>query len=269
MIVTSPIECPQAKSLFASMDEHLMIAAIFDGYHVAKLFVDNLDMPASACIVRHNRAFVAGNPSNNSFNRALTETIATEYPAGKLFRLYYPSTEWELALQKTIVADREIHPGIRHYYVRLPESLEWNNSPIEDVMVGWLSIQLFGGKMVPDNQHLLVAEIESCNPSLDHFLYKSWGVCAIHAIPGHLNYAGWCLAENISQNTCEVGIETLERFQQQRIASSMTNCFIRYAHEIGFTKIGWHCWADNIPSVKTALKAGFQLEREYSVLVVQ
>src|SRR5262249_46715955 len=99
------------------------------------------------------------------------------------------------------------------------------------------------------------------------FLEKGWGVCALHGVPGHINYAGWCLAENVVEGRCEVGIETLPPYRRQGIAHAMADVFISTAHQAGFSHVGWHCWKDNIASANTALKAGFELEREYPVLV--
>ena len=78
---------------------------------------------------------------------------------------------------------------------------------------------------------------------------------------------GWCLAEYHYQSHYELGIETMEAYRRQGIATHVASAVITRAFAEGATEIGWHCWASNIPSIATALKLGFQKELEYPVIL--
>lgn len=59
-------------------------------------------------------------------------------------------------------------------------------------------------------------------------------------------------------NRCELGIETAVPFRRRGLATLLATATIRHALAQGVADIGWVCWADNRPSVATALKLGFQ-----------
>ncbi len=78
---------------------------------------------------------------------------------------------------------------------------------------------------------------------------------------------GWCLSEYNYANRCEIGIATMEAYQRSGFATLMTNSFVEYALSVGVTRIGWHCFADNLGSVATALKAGFVKVSDYAAYI--
>jgi GNAT superfamily N-acetyltransferase len=266
-LATTPKECPQAQMLFNSMDYHLFVAASFASYHPARLLVDNFEQPRAAFLWLSQRGYVAGDIRTETFQEALQSGVLNEMPDP--IRLYFPDDEWGAVIQKRLFPDRHVRREIRQYYTCTPEAREYGHWFSDEIGVSWLGMQLLGEEVKLDNHHLLESAIVSANPSFDDFLERGWGICALHVIPGLANYAGWCLAENIVEGHCEVGIETLPPFRRQGIAKAMVDQFISTAHELGFSHVGWHCWKDNIPSAKTALKAGFELEREYPVLVIE
>ncbi|MCA9978431.1 MAG: GNAT family N-acetyltransferase, partial [Anaerolineales bacterium] len=108
------------------------------------------------------------------------------------------------------------------------------------------------------NMDWLKEEMVSERPSLDDFLAKSFGVCAIHAD----KIVGWCLSEYNCGPRCEIGIATDEAHQRKGLATAMATAVIQHALSQGIHQIGWLCWADNTPSSATARKLGFQLIAE-------
>lgn len=267
VLITTPRECPQAQMLFASMDYHLFVAASFAGYQPAHLLVDDLEQPRAAFLWLGQRGYVTGDLQAVSFQETLSTVILHEMSAP--IRLYFPDDEWESFIQTSLWADQNIQRELRQYYTCTPEAREYSRHLSDEISIIWLGMQLLGREIEVENHHLLEAAILSTNPSYEDFFEKGWGICALHAISDHANYAGWCLAENIVEGYCEVGIQTLPPFRRQGIAKSMLDRFICTAHELGFSHIGWHCWKDNIASAHTALRASFQLEREYPVIVMR
>jgi RimJ/RimL family protein N-acetyltransferase len=69
-------------------------------------------------------------------------------------------------------------------------------------------------------------------------------------------------------NRCEIGIATSEKHRQKGLATLSTKLFLNEAHRRGYTRVGWDCWARNVPSVSTARKAGLAFVEEYPALVV-
>jgi GNAT superfamily N-acetyltransferase len=112
------------------------------------------------------------------------------------------------------------------------------------------------------NRDLLIDEIHSESPSLEHFFRQYFGFCAHDG----QKLISWCLAEYHYQGRYELGIETIQAYQRQGIATHVASAVIKRAIALGATAIGWHCWASNIASIATALKLGFQKELDYPVI---
>jgi RimJ/RimL family protein N-acetyltransferase len=176
------------------------------------------------------------------------------------FVMYYdPSHPWQPALEH-VLQKQKIDSLMRQFY-RLGEP-SWKAS---SSLPEQITISRFDEIMVGDttlvNRDLLLEEIHAESPSLEHFFRQNFGFCARD---GH-QFVAWCLAEYHSQGRYELGIETIEVYRRQGIATHLADAVIRHAFAQGATEIGWHCWADNTPSVSTALKLGFEKALDYPV----
>lgn len=117
-----------------------------------------------------------------------------------------------------------------------------------------------------DLKHLetLKEEMTSERPTVEDFLAKSFGICAIH----NNELAGWCLSEYNADGRCEIGIETTDEYRQRGLATALTLAFLEHAFSHGMTEVGWHCFKRNEASAKTALKAGFDKVSDYKSFIV-
>jgi RimJ/RimL family protein N-acetyltransferase len=98
-------------------------------------------------------------------------------------------------------------------------------------------------------------------PSVDDFLQRSFGVCLVHDEA----VVGFCLSEYNTDGRCEVGVWTAEAQRQRGLGKLMTLALVEQALQRGYTEVGWHCWADNLPSAALARSAGFVLSHDYPV----
>ena len=104
-------------------------------------------------------------------------------------------------------------------------------------------------------------EMVSERPSVEDFLQRSFGVCLLY--DGAV--VGFCLSEYNCQGRCEVGVWTHEEHRQRGLGKLMTLALVEHALQHGYSEVGWHCWADNLPSAALALSAGFIYQRDYPV----
>ena len=104
-------------------------------------------------------------------------------------------------------------------------------------------------------------EMVSERPSVEDFLQRSFGVCLLH--DGAV--VGFCLSEYNWAGRCEVGVWTAEAHRQRGLGKLMSLALVEQAMQRGYTEVGWHCWANNLPSAALACSAGFALQRDYLV----
>ncbi len=80
--------------------------------------------------------------------------------------------------------------------------------------------------------------------------------------------AGWCLPDSVVDGRADIGVEIDEAHRRRGLAWATTVSTLKQALKQGIRYVGWHCDAGNAGSVKTAEKAGFQLQGEYPLLSV-
>lgn len=256
------------RPLLLGMDFHLVGRSILAQQTPAKVFVDNHEQPKALFAQAEHRYILAGDPEIDSFNlgirKMFTNVIFPQAIAAgeEGFGIYYDAPAWEekmdalLTGRKTIHADREYYAcnGLKH---------KW-----QDVMPEGFRLQRVNADLLANtnlkHRETLADEMKSERPSVDDFLAKSFGVCAIH----ENELAGWCLSEYNADGRCEIGIETTSDFRQRGIATALTLAFLEYAFSHGITEVGWHCFKRNEASAKTALKAGFDKIRDYKSFIV-
>lgn len=259
----TPAAYAKLRPLLQPLDHHLATQALLHGSAPGAVYVDDAAQPTAAFLRISRRYYLAGAP-HDAFNRAVPAWLEAEAAAqgqSGAFVLYH-APGWEKAIEQTILRGRQPQRLRRHYYVcRAPRA---QGAPLPPgVALHPVDAALLATEF--DNLDALRAEMCSERPSVAAFLQHSFGVCAV---AGNA-LAGWCLSEYNDDGRCEVGIETAPDFRQQGIATAMTVAFVNAAFDAGMRQVGWHCWAENVPSVKTALKAGFRLAHEETVYLAR
>ena len=248
------------------MNYHLAMNSIFAGMTPARIFVDDAARPSAALAWAGHRFHLAGSPHNAAFNadlaRLFTETIYPHALASGniMFNLYYAPEQWADKID-TFLPGKYPMQTIRQYYAcntaqssttdwraLLPDGFSLHT--VDDTLLSQTHL-----KRLDD----LKEEMCSERPSVQDFMDKSFGV---YLVKGD-ELAGWCLSEYNSPQRCEVGIETGEPYRKQGLGTLMTLALIELARMKGVREVGWHCYANNLASAATALKAGLHLVCDY------
>jgi GNAT superfamily N-acetyltransferase len=108
-----------------------------------------------------------------------------------------------------------------------------------------------------ENNHYVRSEIEWMWPSLQKFLEKGFGTAALI----DAKIICWCTAEYVSKSKCGIGIEVIDEFQNQGIATATAAHFLEYCLNRNIAA-HWECNKDNIGSVRVAEKVGFEKTEE-------
>ena len=81
----------------------------------------------------------------------------------------------------------------------------------------------------------------------------------------HGNQAvSWSIADCVSGNRCEIGIQTKHEFRRQGLATLTAAATVDFCLQSGIQQVGWHTSEDNIGSIRVAEKVGFERVRNYT-----
>jgi len=259
-----PETYPSVYPLFEEMiTYHLAVPSVLAGRLPGRIYVDDPGCPTAAILIPSNRyrVYVGGEPSLHLFADVIHLLYKPSLAQGYWFMVHYPSNAWKPTIEH-VLQRLGTSTSLRHFY-RLTEPSLPVTSPLKDTII----LAQISQTLVEDaslaNRDLLIDEIHSESPSLEHFFRQYFGFCAQDG----RQLVGWCLAEYHYQGRYELGIETIEAYQWQGIATHVASAVIQRAFAEGATEIGWHCWASNIASIATALKLGFQKELDYPVII--
>lgn len=259
------VDFHKIRQLVEPLKHHLAVESILNGSTPARIFIDDPSRPQSAFIWSRHRFFLAGSAQNGAFNQSVRklydEVIYPQAIANRevIFVLYYAPSDWDDVIPE-ILKDKKPIQAMRQYYRFDTKNLQpgWREAlpvdfelhPVDEVLLGKDHLK---------NLDDLREEMCSERPSVQDFLKQSFGVSLLRGD----EIAGWCLSEYNCKEGCEVGIETRLPYRERGLGTLMTRALAEQAYLRGIAQVGWHCWKNNVPSVRTGLKAGFELVCDY------
>jgi RimJ/RimL family protein N-acetyltransferase len=251
----------KVHTLFEEMTYHLAVMTVLAGITPGRIYVDDLAHPGTAILIPSNqhRVYVSGEPEPRILADVINMHFKQSHAESYGFVVCYTSNTWKPTLEQ-LFEKQESFAGWKQYY-RLKTQFSPVNKPLsEHITIGRIDETMVGDARL-ENRQRLIEEICSESPSPEHFFRQNFGFAAQD---GH-KLVGWCLAEYHYQGRYEVGIETIEAYQRQGIATHLTAAVVRQAFAQGATEIGWECWATNKASIATALRSGFEKMLDYPV----
>lgn len=253
------------KQFFDQPHLRFVIDAMQAGNSPATIWVDDRQKLQSAFIWdKAHCLYWGGKAQNDSFNRAIqqlfAEMILPEAHARGLgiFKIYAADEGWTMqiasSLQTEMLQKRE-----RSLFVLDAVEQSEISSPA-GFRVERINPTLLNDSTYKNAEHVC-EEIESCWGSLAKFWEAGFGFCTLNDRDAIVS---WCTAEYVSTQSCGVGIETIEAFQGQGLATSVAQAFAQHCTNQGRTAY-WDSWNANTPSIKVAHKAGFRKIHDYHV----
>lgn len=255
----------KVRALFRALEYHLTSAAVLDGNNPGRVFVDDPDTPRTAFMFSPEGCYLAGNPDNDAFNRALNDSIYTraifDAKVYALFFVCHPES-WQEQLPIVLDPRQPIEMARRHYICR-ELKYDWRPNIPEGFTVRRIDESLLNrpGMRVPDH---LRNWMRNNWGSASDFLEKGFGFVTIH----HNEVVSWSLADCTTGTACEIGIHTVEAFRRRGLATVTATAAVDYALSNGYATVGWHCPEDNLGSIGTAEKVGFEKERDYTMYYI-
>ncbi len=254
----------QVRPLFAAQDYPLMVSAVTAGVARARVYVDDPGRPSAALVWNRHRVHLAGSPHNDAFNEGLKQLFAQEiYPQGlaggpPMFVLYY-TPGWEESIEAALQGKFPMRDERQYYLLRQPRE-DWRSLLRPGFELRAVDRQLLAAEGLR-NLDALREEMCSERESVEDFLQHSSGFCLLHGE----EIVSWCLSEYDGPDGCDIGIETVEGYRRQGLATAAASALVERLLQRGVRRIGWDCWASNVASSATARKVGFEKLRDYPV----
>jgi RimJ/RimL family protein N-acetyltransferase len=260
----------KVRPLFRALEYHLTSAAVLDGHNPGRVFVDDPVNPQAAFMFSPEGCYLAGKSDNDAFNRTLNNAIhagqVSDERVEALALICHPES-WEQQLAVVLDPWQPARVPRRHYVCR-EVKYDWRANIPNGYAVHCIDAALLGqsGLKIPDH---IQSWMENNWGSVIQFLQSGFGLVTIHADhAGAAQVASWSLADCRSGEACEIGIRTAEAYRRQGLATITAAAAVQYALSHGYMMVGWQCSEDNLGSIRTAEKIGFERERDYALYYV-
>ncbi len=246
--------------------------AIIEGTTEGCVFVDSPTAPSIALIIEKKaNVFLAGEPTPDAIQSLAHLFSNVIIPAGETMsrpmrHLQYHPLSWS---------------------EHIPHILE-QRPPVEDLRVAYsitdparvlASVDEVSGTPVPVGSRLARADTALLNSnlgnveglrsevlgqwaSLDEFCAYGFGFCLVV----NDDIAAWCLSEYHTSHACSFGVETISAYQRRGYGTTVAKAALSECVRHGFEP-HWDAWKRNVPSLKTAERAGFDSKVEYPAYV--
>jgi hypothetical protein len=254
------------KDNYKSLNIEFVFNSILAGSSPAVIYVNSQTSPTLSIVCEEKAVYFGGESSDcaeyTKYIEFFKEHILVEKKKSGLgfVKIIYSSEQWEKALLDSLKECKfEVYHRVlfRHNLKDIPEFLPKD----KDVCICEIGKQLLERQLA--NAEMLVDEINGGWGDVNNFYEKGFGFCAVK----DSEIVGWCTAEYMSEGKCGIGIETIESYQNQGVASSMAASMINKCSELSIIP-HWDSWKWNSYSVKTAEKVGFEEVLEYKAIIL-
>jgi RimJ/RimL family protein N-acetyltransferase len=255
----------RVRPLFEELKWNLITSAVIEGTSPGRVYVDLVQRPRTAFMCTVEGYYLAGYDSNDAFNVSLNKLIFEKLFGGDTVRKdetdiaigFHPDS-WRDKMPIIFHGRLPLVTARRHYVCSEVKLDHWKDQ------VPWgFQVQRVDEHML-QTPHLGIPEhltdwMKTNWGSIGSFLHKGFAFCTLD----DKQVVSWSVADCISGDACEIGIHTHENYRRQGLATITAAATVDYALSNGFQYVGWHCDEYNLPSIKTAERVGFKLERKY------
>lgn len=239
-------------SIFKELGSYVFMLSSIDGIVGGELYADDSNNPTYAVMLTADLNYLAGDLTNKKFEKELFKLSQSDN--------FLDYTGF-VFLSKNISSVANIFGEHTHKFIK-----RYNHELMKSDFHYYRTI-LNGEKLIkmtPDNISIFSGYVnfkdvyEECNFYWDEYHKDSKIKFAFALVKENtfLSYSYVC-GESLSENSCELAIETFECFRRKGYAELLSRETLKELIQLGYDKFSWHCHFDNIASSKTALKLGY------------
>ncbi|MBN1640841.1 MAG: GNAT family N-acetyltransferase [Anaerolineae bacterium] len=268
----TPGQYGAVRGLFAPLWYHLVIDSAIEGHTPARIVADDPHDPTVAFVWDQVEGgyYLAGDPDNASFNRALNRLIHDEiYPevqrrtdhAADLVVNYAPLA-WERVLGEVLAGINVMRHARKHFLFREMRVPDWRDRVPDGYEMAPVDAAFLQRSDLPHMEDRILRWVRRAWGGIDGWLARGFGCCLLHGSA----IVSWCTGDFAAGQACEMGIGTDAAYRRRGYATLTASATVEQCLARGLTEIGWHCWSANVASAATALAVGFRQTVEHHVL---
>ncbi|MGD6940937.1 GNAT family N-acetyltransferase [Cytobacillus gottheilii] len=234
--------------------------AIVEGINPGRIFVDDMESPASGLIwLGNNDGFIfIGNERNDEFNAGLNHLIDTVIApdANKVGLIWFEGVgnhpQWNATIEKVFANRRLGSWNQRVYTLQKDDYKAGGKSALEE---GYKIVQIseiFNDKQIT-NIDFLHAKIGAYWASSESFFQRGAGYCVVQ----QNKIVSVCFSGFVVEPFHCVDIETLEEHRGKKLAQLAADAFVEDCLNHNFVPY-WDCMESNKPSIAVAENIGFK-----------
>ncbi len=245
---------------------NVILDAVIDGSSPAWVIGDDARALSCVFLATAEGCFLAGDPNSAGFIadlRALFTRAVTEpdyWQGGDSVHLCIPPGAWESRLVDVFpFCPPTVNPR-QHYVCTAPAIPDWRAVVPEGYAVARINAALLAQPGLDIPPHI-PGWMRSNWGSVEAFRERGFGFGVVHTEAQAV--VSWTLADCISGDRCEIGIQTRSDYRRHGLATLVVAAALEHALSGGLREVGWHCNTDNLGSIGVAVKTGFVKERDY------
>jgi RimJ/RimL family protein N-acetyltransferase len=203
--------------------------------------------------------YLAGDPANGSFNRVLNTAIFSREIVGEDafgLLLHTHPHGWQATLPVVCHPREPVRISRRRYLCR-EIRYDWRANIPEGFSVQWADQTLLDCPEldVPDD----IRNVLKTRGSTGEPMQKGFGFVARYdgRIVAH------AVVDSFAGGVGDIGLATVDGFRSCGLATVTAAATVDYGLSHGLAMISWDCDEDNLGSVRTAEKLGFERERDH------
>lgn len=242
------------------MPAHLIITTLFEGTSPGSIWVDDLAHPTSAFMHSPEGDMLVGAADNAAFNAGFKAHVPSLNDAHLVIE--YAGDGWPATLETLFDKRIVLEPRLNYQFERERPLIDWRAALPADVQIVTVDAD-FLARTDLNNMPAVLEWIERNWFSQQQALTLGFGRCLVQGD----TVVSWCLADCVSGDRCEIGIQTDAHYRKRGYAALTVSATVEAAIQAGHPVIGWHCWEHNLGSRGVAEKVGFTRKHSYPAYV--
>ena len=254
-----------------------MCTAVLAGVYPGKIFVDDPAHPQSALLTTHigdessgTWGFLAGNPANDPFNRALNQATFDRQvvpPDSSILMLTCEPEGWGGYLP-IVFAPRPPVSVLRYHFVSRKLTFDWRAALPEGFAVEPITADLLTRPdlALPDDIRDTLQKWQTHQPTNERF--GDFGFVTLDQTGEVPLISSWATVDFVADGMGDLGFFTQSNYRRKSLGTIAAAATIEHGLNHGLTQVNWTCDAENEGSFHTAAKLGLEKMGDYKMVLL-